>query len=179
MAACVIDCSPGNIDWLLVRRAGEPLRTGLRGHGFKLLDSRRPVHVTRDSQHFFLALFNQVLGQLGSRGGFTRALQTSHQDHGGWLRRQVNVADALAHGRGQFFADDADQYLAGLQGAHHIGAQCFFLDAGNKVPYHRQGHIGLQQSHAHFTQHVLHIGFGDAGLAAHFLDEAGEFVGKG
>ena len=25
----------------------------------------------------------------------------------------------------------------------------------------------------------VHIGFGDAGLAAHFLDEAGEFVGKG
>jgi hypothetical protein len=48
-----------------------------------------------------------------------------------------------------------------------------------KVAHHRQRHVGLQQGHAHFAQHVGHVGFGDAGLAAHFFDEAGKFVGKG
>eukprot|EP01041_Mallomonas_annulata_P041633 gene41633-biopygen33182 len=47
------------------------------------------------------------------------------------------------------------------------------------LAHHWQRHVRLQQGHAHFAQHVLHIGLGDTGLATHFLDEAGEFVGKG
>jgi hypothetical protein len=67
----------------------------------------------------------------------------------------------------------------GLERAQHFLAQRLFLDAGNEVAHHGQGHVGFQQGHAHLAQHVLHVGFGDAGLAAHLLDEAREFVGKG
>jgi hypothetical protein len=74
--------------------------------------------------------------------------------------------------------DDAHQRLAGLQRAQHLLAQRLFLDAGDEVAHHGQGHVGFQQGHAHFAQHVLHVGFGDAGLAAHLLDEAREFVGE-
>jgi uncharacterized protein YfiM (DUF2279 family) len=61
----------------------------------------------------------------------------------------------------------------GRERSHHFLAERFVLDPGNEVAHHRQGHVGLQQRHAHLAQHVLHIGFGDAGLASHFLDEAG------
>ena len=40
-------------------------------------------------------------------------------------------------------------------------------------------HIGLEQCHAHFAQHVLHVVLGDAGLPAHGLDQARQTVGEG
>ena len=92
---------------------------------------------------FFLRFFDQVLGQLGGGGGFTRPLQTGHQDHGGRLGGQVDVTDALAHGAAEFAVDDAYQRLAGRQRTHHLLAQGFFFDPGNKVTHHRQGHVGL------------------------------------
>ena len=52
------------------------------------------------------------------------------------------------------------------------GAERLVLDAGDEVAHHRQRDVGFEQGHAHFAQHVLHVVFGDAGLAAHRLDEA-------
>ena len=179
MALGVVDGGACNIDWFLVGRAGEPLGPGLRCHSFELLNGSGAVHITRNREHFFLAFFNQVFGQLGGGGGFTRTLQARHQDHGGRLRSQIDVAHALTHRRGEFFADDTDQHLAGLQRAHDFRAESFVFDARNKVAHHGQGHVGFEQGHAHLTQHVLYVGLGDAGLAAHFFDQSSEFVGKG
>ncbi len=78
----VIERGAGDVQGFLVGVLGEPLGTGLGGDGFELLDGRRAVHVARHGQHFLLALFDQVLGQFGRGGGFTRALQTGHQDDG-------------------------------------------------------------------------------------------------
>ena len=175
----VVQRSAGDVDRFLLRAAGEPFGTCLGRHGFELLDGGRAVDVAGDRQHFFLALVYQVLGQLGGGGGLARALQAGHQDHGGRLRRQVDIAHALAHGGGQLTVDDTDQRLARRERAHDFLTQGFFLDACNEVAHHRQRHIGLEQGHAHFAQHVLHIRLGDAGLATHFLDQAGEFVCEG
>ena len=179
VAARVIQGGPGNVGGFLVRRAGKPLCTSLGGDGFKLLNGRRAVHVTRHREHFFLAFFNQVLGQLGRGGGFTSTLQARHQNHGRWLRRQIQVADPFAHGGGQLFIDDAHQGLARGEGAQHLLPQCFFFDPRHKVAHHGQGHVGLEQRHSDFAQHVGHIGLGDARLPTHAFDEAAEFVRKG
>ena len=133
----VIQCRTANIDWLLVRAAGKPFGTGLRSHRLELLDRGRAVNVCRDGKHFFLALFDQVLGQLAGGGGFTGTLQASHQNDGRRLGCQVDIAHALAHGGGQLFVNDADQYLAGLQGTQHVLAQGFFFHTRNKVADHR------------------------------------------
>ena len=175
----VVERSTRDIQRLLVGRAGEPLGARLLGHSLELLDGGRAVHVARDGQHLFLALFDQVLGQLGCGGGLARALQARHQDDGRGLGGEVDVGDALAHSGGQLAVDDGDQRLPGLERAQHLLAQRLVLHAGDEVAHHGQGHVGLQQGHAHLAQHVLHVGFGDAGLAAHLLDEAREFVGKG
>ena len=175
----VVDGGAGNVHRVLVRRAGEPFGTGLFGHRLELFDGCGAVHVARHGEHFFLALFDQVFGEFGRGGGFTRALQASHQDHGGRLGGQIDVGHPFAHGGGQLFVDDAHQRLAGLERAHHVLAECFLFDAGHEVAHDGQRHVGLQQGHAHFAQHVLHVGLGNPGLAAHLFDEAGEFVGKG
>ena len=119
-----------------------------------------------------------MLGELGGGGGLAGALQSGHQDDRGRLRRQVEVGDAFAHRRGELAVDDADQRLAWRQRSDDLRAEGPLLDPGDEVPHHRQGDVGLQQRHAHLAQHVLNVVFGDAGLAAHRLDEAAEPIGE-
>jgi hypothetical protein len=161
--------------WSGARR--EPLGAGLRGHGLELLDGGRAVDVGRHREHLLLALLDQVLGQLGRGGGLARALQAGHQDHGRRLGGQVDVGHALAHRGGQFLVHDAHQRLARVERAGHLLAQRLVLDAGDEVAHHGQRHVGLEQGHAHLAQHVLHVALGDAGLAAHRLDQPGQAVG--
>ena len=179
LAAGVVQGGAGDVQRLLIGRGREPVGAGLRRHGFELLDGGGAVHVARDGEYFFLALLDQVARQFGRGGGFARALQAGHEDDGGRLRGQVDVAHAFAHGGGQLAIDDAHQRLAGLEAAQHFLAQRFFFHAGDEVAHHGQGHVGFQQGHAHFAQHVGHVAFGDAGLAADVLDQAREFFGKG
>ena len=105
-------------------------------------------------------------------------MQAGHQDHRRRLGGEVDVGDAFAHRRGELAVDDADQRLARRERAHHLGAERLVLDAGDEVAHHRQRDVGLEQGHAHFAQHVLDVVFGDAGLAAHRLDEAAEPFGE-
>ena len=63
----------------------------------------------------------------------------------------------------------------GFERAHDLLAQRLVLHAGDEVAHDRQRHVGLEQGHAHLAQHVLHVAFGDAGLAAHLLDQAESF----
>jgi hypothetical protein len=106
-------------------------------------------------------------------------LQARHQDDGRGLGGQVDVRHPFAHGGGEFPVHQTHQGLTGGERAHHLGAQRLFLDAGDEVAHHGQRDVGLQQRHAHFAQHVLHIAFGDARLTAHGLDQAAETIGKG
>jgi hypothetical protein len=142
-------------------------------------DGRRAVDVGRNRQHLLLQLGDQVLGQLGRGGGLAGALQAGHQDHRWRLRVQVQFGDRppvcasladIAHRRGEFLVHDADQRLPGVQRTGHLLAQRLFLDPGDEVAHDGQGHVGFEQGHAHFAQHVLDVAFGDAGLAAHRFD---------
>jgi len=164
---------------LLFGRGFEPLGAGLARHGLELLDGGRTVDVGRDGQHLLLALFDQVLGELGGRRRLAGALQAGHQDDGGRLGGKVDVGHTLAHGRREFLVHDRHQHLAGVQRADHLLAQRLLLDPRDEVAHDGQGHVGLEQGHAHLAQHVLHIAVGDAGLAAHRLDEATQAVGEG
>ena len=179
LAARLVQRGAGDVHRLLVRRAREPLGPGLLRHRLQLLDGGRAVDVARHGQHLLPALLDQVLGQLGRGGRLARALQARHQDHRRRLGGEVDVGDALAHGGHQLVVHDAHQRLARVQRAHHLLPQRLLLDAGDEVAHHGQRHVGLQQRHADFAQHLLHVVLGDAGLAAHLLDEAGQFVGKG
>ena len=69
--------------------------------------------------------------------------------------------------------------LAGRERADDLGAERLVLDAGDEVAHDRQRDVGLEQGHAHLAQHVLDVVFGDAGLAAHRLDEPGQAIGEG
>ena len=120
-----------------------------------------------------------MLGQFGGGRCFTGTLQAGHEDDRGRLRRQIDVADALAHGGHELAVHDGDQQLARLQRAQYFLAQRFILDPGDEIAHHGQRHVGFEQGHAHFAQHVGYVGFGDARLAAQAFNDPGEFVGEG
>ena len=74
--------------------------------------------------------------------------------------------------------DDADHGLARRQAGQHLLALRALLDVGNEILHHRQSDVCLEQSHAHFAQGVLNVGFGQAGLAAQGFDYAGKAIGE-
>ena len=179
VALRMVERGVGDRDRLIAGMGGEPLRAGLLCHRLQLLDRGGPVDVGRHRQHFLLALFDQVLGELRGRRRLAGALQAGHQDHRRRLRGEVDVGHARAHRRCQLAIDDAHQRLARRQRADHFGAERLIFDAGDEVAHDRQRDVGLEQRHAHLAQHVLHIAFGDAGLSAHRLDEAAQPIGEG
>jgi len=163
----------------LVGLGGEEIGADLLGYGLELGDSGGAVDVARDRQHLLLLVFFQPLGQLADSGGLAGALQAGHEDDRGRLHRQVQLAALVVGGQAFLAADDggqlalhhAHQRLARRQAGHHVLAQCLFLHAGDEFPHHRQGDVGLQHGQAHFAQHFGGIGFGQASLAAHGLDD--------
>ena len=176
MTARVVECGACNIKRRAAGVRREPLGPGLLGHGFQLLDGSGAVDVSRDGQHLLLALFDQVLGQLGRGRGFARPLQAGHQNDGGRLCSQVEIGDAAdfvaRHGGGKFAVHHAHQSLPWRKGAGHICTERFFFHSCDEFTNHRQGDVCLKQSHAHLAQHVLNIAFGNAGLTPHGLDQS-------
>jgi len=133
----MVQCCASNISGFLARFTGEPLGASLGRDGFQLLDGRRTVHVGGHRQHFLLALLNEVAGQLGRGGGFTRPLQTRHQNDCRGLRGEVDVGDTFTHGGGQLALHDAHQGLARLERAQHLLPQRLILHPRHEVAHHR------------------------------------------
>jgi hypothetical protein len=102
------------------RARREPLGAGLRRHGLQLLDGGRAVDVGRHRQHLLLALLDQVLGQLGGGGGLARALQAGHQDHGGRLGGQVDVATPSPMVAASSLCTTPTSAWPGVERAHHL-----------------------------------------------------------
>ncbi len=167
---------------LSVERRREEVGADLLGDRFELGDRGRTVDVGRDGQHFFLLLFLQVLGELADGRGFTHTLQAGHQDDRRRLLRERQLrrfgAEVGAHQGGHLALHHADQGLARAERADDFFAQRFFLDLGDEFAHRRQGHVGLEQGHAHFAQHLGGVRFGQTGLAAHRLDDLGKALGK-
>ena len=79
----------------------------------QLLYGGGAIYIAAYQQYFFLVLVARQFGQFATAGGFTRALQAGHQDHGGRHGGEVECIVVLAHQFGQFAVYHADQRLAG------------------------------------------------------------------
>jgi len=84
----------------------------------------------------------------------------------------------IAHDFGQFGMHNTNQRLPWRKRTDHFFANGLFLDGSNELLDHRQGHIGLQQGHAHFAQGIGDIGFSQSSLALQRLHDAGKAVGQ-
>ena len=72
--------------------------------------------------------------------------------------------------------DDGDENLARGKAGGHLLALGFFLDGVEEGLDDREGHVGLQQRHAHLAQGLGDVVLADTALAAQVLDGLGEFL---
>ena len=78
----------GDINRGLTRHDRQGVHTDLLTQNGQLIHRRRAINVERGQEHALAVFFFQTFGQLTGGGGFTRALQTDHQDRG---RRVVDL----------------------------------------------------------------------------------------
>ncbi|MNZ53199.1 hypothetical protein D3C78_710700 [compost metagenome] len=151
--------------WLLADVGREEGNADIARQCLQLFDRRRTVDVSRHHHHRLLLALFQEARQLAGGGGLTRTLQTGHQDHR-WRRgveRQLFVG--RTHHAFELGLDNLHECLARGQAARHLGADRALLDLVDEILDHRQGDVSLEQRHAHFTQGVFDVVFGQLGLA--------------
>ena len=171
MTARMVQRGACDIDRLLVRGRREEIDACLTGNGLQLFDRRRAIDVGRHRQHFFLHPLAEQLAQLAGGGGLARALQTGHEYHRRRLGGKIEPDVGAAHELLEFIVHHADQGLARRKRPDDLLPERLFTHAGNEILDHRQGHVGLEQGHAHFAHRVLDVVFGEARLTAYGLDD--------
>ena len=161
-----IDRAFSDIDRFFICRRWVKASTDFIRQSFKLFDRRRTIHVRRNHHHFLFLSLSKILRKLTNGRCFTCALQTRHH-HDGWrLCRQVQFFVGFAHDTLQFFMDDFQEYLPRVEALQYIGTDSTLFDLRGKIFYDRQGHVGFQQRHAHFTHGAFDILFGQLRLAS-------------
>ncbi|MNM16854.1 hypothetical protein D3C81_271140 [compost metagenome] len=172
--ARLIDGGGGDRHWFLGHIAREEIDRDVIGQGLELLDRRRAVDVGTDHQHLLLVALLEQFGELAHSRGLTGTLQARHQDDGRRLCGQIELLVRLSHNRDQLAMDYLDEGLARAQGLGHFLADGTLFHAGNEVTHHRQGHVSLEQRHAHFTQGILDVLFGQPATATDIAQGARE-----
>lgn len=176
VAPCVIERIPGDVQGLLACFAREEVGSSLRRNGLQLFDGRGTIDVGRDREHLLLARFDEPLGKLARGGRLARALKAGQKNHRRGLHREVDLAlfgrQVAADHLRQLALNDTHERLAGVEVCDHLFAHGLGLDAGDELTHHRQRNVGVKQRKAHLAQHRTGVFFGQAGLAAHGLQNA-------
>ena len=150
----------------------------LARQGFQLLDRGGTVDVGGNHHHRLLLPFLKEARQLARGGGLARALQAGHQDHRRRRDAQRQVLVGRPHQLLELGANDLHERLSRGQALRDLGTDGALLDLVDEVLDHRQGHVGLEQGHAHFAQSVLDVVLGQLGLAGDMAKRLREAVCK-
>ena len=110
-ATCLCNGRSGNVHWITYARedhligSREHRHINLSGQSAQLSHCGGPLQVGTH-QHGVAPLCFEPLCQLGRVGGFTGALEASHQHHSGRLGCVGDAEGLAAQGLGEFFEDD-------------------------------------------------------------------------
>ena len=172
---CCLERALGDLRRHLARDHRQRVDLRLAPEHRQLLHRRRPAHVERGHQHFFLLPVGEAAGELGGGGGFAGALQADHHD--GDRRRGIEI-DGLAVGaerRHQLVVHDLDDHLAGRDRLHHLDADRLLLHAVGEGARHVERDVGFQQRAAHFAQRGVDVGFAERAAAGEAVENAAQF----
>ena len=64
------------------------------------------------------------------------------------------------------------------QACLNFGTEGFFFNSCNEIFDHGNGNVCLKEGNTNFTQHVLHVGFGQTSLSANGFDDFGKTLSK-
>ncbi len=165
----------GNRNRFLAHDDRQNAKTVIVGQHFQLLLGGRTIDIKRCQKDFLVALFGQVQRDLGGTGGFTRTLQTDHQDRN---RRGGSEIDFLAFTQHvfQFVMDDLDDHLARRDRAQNIGTNCTFGGVGDKGFNDRKCDVRLKQGDAYFAHGLLDVGFFQRATFAQLIENPAKAI---
>ena len=109
-----------------------------------LLDGRGALQVGRNQEGPAVALA-QAESQLAGRRGLAATLQPAQHDDRGPVLGEADVVIDRPHQGDQFVVDDADDLLAGVEGAENLLAERLLGDALDKVVGDREIDVGVEQ----------------------------------
>ena len=148
-------------DFLNVRLAAlqENRNFNLFAERFQLIHCRRAINVRCHEQRLATLLLEQPR-ELAAGGRFAGTVQSDHQN-GTWIRIELQRCILRAEQIHEFFVDDFDDLLSGLDALDDFGADGLGFDALDEVAGDLEIHVGFQQRHADFAQGIADVGLGD------------------
>ena len=168
-----------DLDCILARHDRQGVDADLAAQDRQLLHRGRAVGVQGRHQHALLLAVLQALGELCRGGGLARALQPDHQD------RRRRAVDAQRVGRAlalqdldQLVMDDLDDLLARRHRFRDGCAGGLGGDRLHEAARHGQGHVGLQQGHAHLAHGGGDVVLGQRALLGQPVEDASKAVGQ-
>ena len=136
----------------------EHRNTQLLTDSFQLLDRCGTVNVTCD-QYRILTLTLHVACQLCTVGGLTCTLQAHQHDNAGSLGRDIQFGSFGAHESDQFFINDLNDHLTGIQTFENVCTHRTLSDLLHKVLYDLEVYVSFQKSELDLTHGFLYIRF--------------------
>jgi hypothetical protein len=150
----------------------------LRAEHLELLHRSRALDVGRNEQRTALVLLDEVLGELGARGGLARALQARHEHDRRRLLGELELAVFGAHQGHELFVARVHELLRGLDALEHLRAEHALAHAFGEVRRDLEVDVGFEQRRAHGAQSLLDVLGAEFRLAAEEGERAGQALGE-
>ncbi len=169
LVACRLAATLGDAQHVFHTGFGMDRHANLLAQHDQLVDRRRAVNVAGHQHGAAIALFLEVEGELGSRGGLSRTLQANHHRQGGIARKGLLPRLLTNQGVDQGVVKDLDHVFTRSDGERHFLTQGTFLDAGHEGFGHVELDVGLQKGSADIAQRIGDVLFGKTRFAAQFF----------
>ena len=157
---------------------GEHRHIDLLTQGAQLVNGRGTLQVSADQQ-WLTSLRLEVASQLGRVRGFTRTLETSHENDRRWLGGELHFEAFAAKRLSQLVIDGLYDLLAGVDRLRQFDTHAGGANAVGEAPNDLDIDVGLEQRRAHFGQHRRDVGLRQSAPATKFFEDAVKTVRKG
>ena len=115
-----------------------------------------------------MALVLQHVGKLSGERGFTRTLQTRHEDNSRFVLK-FQVYSLSTHELCQFVVHELHHELSRLDGRKHVHTQCLLLHRVGESLRHLVVYVGVEQCAAHVFQRFGNVDLGDFAFTLQYL----------
>ena len=150
-----------------LRAALEYLRARLAADHFELIDRRGTIDVARHQKRT-LALLFQKHRELAAQRRLARSLQAAHHDDGRQLGRHFQLRVFRAHQSGQFFVDDLDDLLRGIERSQYFLSDRLFRDVGDELLCYFDVDVRLEQRDPNFAHRLPDLKLGELAAPRQF-----------
>src|SRR6185503_18921831 len=114
----------------------------------------------------------EILCKLAAGGGFARALEAAHHDHGGPGLNEIDIRIHRPHQVDEFVIDDFDHDLAGLEALDDLLPLGLFQDALGEILDDFEIDVGFEQGRAHIAHGIANILFRYAAASGKTAEDA-------